>query len=231
MTRRSNAADPQLFDRFADDYDRFCDLNESSGWPWMQAAGIHGGARALDVGCGAGRRTLELAEHYDEVVGIDLSEPLLALAAARRPAAGIHYVCTDLLGYEPGTQFDLVYSHTTLHHVTDLPRALEYLRSLVAPGGHAVLLDCVAPRPTPNAWVYRVGALIGFPSSLRAHGLRNAGWLVKFQCVGPWLDHLTSDTYLSPEQFRQEYGRVFPGGSFVDTGFLALGWQRDLHTP
>lgn len=230
MTRRSRDVDPQLFDRFADDYDRFCDLNESSDWPWMQAAGIVGGARALDVGCGAGRRTLELAEHYDEVVGIDLSEPLVKLAATRRQAPGIRYLCADLLEYEPGTQFDLVYSHTTLHHLTDLPRALELLRSLVAPGGHAVLLDCVAPRPTPPAWGYRVGALIKFPSYVRAHGLRDAGWLLKFQWVGPWLDHLTSDTYLSPEQFRLEYGRVFPGGSVVDRGFLALVWQRETAT-
>jgi ubiquinone/menaquinone biosynthesis C-methylase UbiE len=231
MTRQDRAADPQSFDRFADDYDRFCDLNESSDWPWMQAAGVTGGGRALDVGCGAGRRTFELAEHYDEVVGIDLSEPLVNLAAARRPGPGIRYVHADFLDHKPVGRFDLVYSHTMLHHVPDLSRALGKLRSLVAPGGHTVLFDCVAPRPTPPAWTYRVGAVKEFPSSVRAHGLRDAGWLVKFQWRGPWLDHLTSDTYLSPAQFRQQYGKAFPGGAVVDRGFgLALVWQRPMDT-
>ena len=104
--------------------------------------------------------------------------------------------------------------------------ALQHLRSLVRPGGYAVLADCVAPRPTPPAWVYRVGALQALPSDVRHHGWRDAAWLLKFRCTGPWLDHLTTDIYLSHSEFREQYGAVFPDGSFVDVGLLAIVWRR-----
>ncbi len=138
----------------------------------------------------------------------------------------MRYLCSDLLDFEDTVGFDLVYSHTTLHHVPDLSAALRHLRSLVAPGGYAVLVDCVAPRPTPPAWVYRVGAVQALPSDFRQHGLRNAAWLFKFKWTGPWLDHLTTDTYLSPAEFREQYGAVFPDGSVVDVVLLAMDWQR-----
>src|SRR4051812_27332839 len=41
------------------------------------------GARLLDIGCGAGRNALPLAEHGWAVVGTDLSLPMLTAAAAR----------------------------------------------------------------------------------------------------------------------------------------------------
>ncbi len=42
-------------------------------------------ARVLDLGCGAGRTTIGLADRGYDVLGIDLAEPLLALARRRYP--------------------------------------------------------------------------------------------------------------------------------------------------
>lgn len=61
--------DPQPFDRFAADYDRFASLEG----PMPFVVGLlpaHGG-RALDVGCGSGRFTALLAGRFGEVIGID----------------------------------------------------------------------------------------------------------------------------------------------------------------
>jgi SAM-dependent methyltransferase len=46
-------------------------------------------ARALDLGCGAGRNAVPLAEMGWEVVGLDLSWPMLVAAAARAREAGV----------------------------------------------------------------------------------------------------------------------------------------------
>ena len=46
------------------------------------------GGRALDLGCGAGRNAVPMAQLGWEVVGIDLSWPMLTAAAARRAEAG-----------------------------------------------------------------------------------------------------------------------------------------------
>jgi hypothetical protein len=41
-----------------------------------------------------------------------------------------------------------------------------------------------------------------------------------------WLDHVTTDRFLSPSEFRQQYAGVFPGGQFTDLYFACLlTWQ------
>ena len=65
----------------------------------------------------------------------------------------VRYQAGDLLAIHGPEGFDLVFSSTTLHHLPDLEAALGHLRRLVAPGGLVVLVDNVAPRPTPPRWV------------------------------------------------------------------------------
>lgn len=40
--------------------------------------------------------------------------------------------------------------------------------------------------------------------------------LFRLQLHPAWLDHVTSDRFLSPSEFRHRYGGVFPGGRFTD---------------
>ena len=43
------------------------------------------GRRVLDFGCGVGRLSQALAEHFDEVHGVDLSDSIIAIARRHRP--------------------------------------------------------------------------------------------------------------------------------------------------
>jgi hypothetical protein len=107
-----------------------------------------------------------------------------------------------------------------------------HLRRLVAPGGLAVLVDNVAPRPTPPRWVYRLGAIRDLPADLRGHGLQRAWWLLRFRTSAPWLDHLASDRYLSRSAFEQRYGAAFPGAHFSALGHAhALVWRNSNSPP
>jgi hypothetical protein len=120
-----------------------------------------------------------------------------------------------------------VLSSTTLHHLPDLDAALHRLRWLVASGGTAILVDNVASRPTPPGWVYRLGAVREFPADLRRLGWRQAWWLLRFRTSTAWLEHLTSDRYLSRQEFEQRYGAVFPGARFQALGYAhALVWHN-----
>jgi SAM-dependent methyltransferase len=120
-----------------------------------------------------------------------------------------------------------VFSHTMLHHVPDLRAALGHLKALVRRGGTAVLADCVAPRPTPPAWVYWAGAVQSLGSDVRRYGWRDASWLFRFRTGGPWLAHLLTDRYLTPSEFDREYATVFPGASFGPVaGTYAMTWQH-----
>jgi ubiquinone/menaquinone biosynthesis C-methylase UbiE len=219
--------DPQLFERFAGDYDRFTSLAPPPYAKWLEATLPACGGRALDVGCGSGRLTALLAQRFDEVVGIDISPSLIEIARRKRSAAGIHYELEDVCTFEDGPGFELVFSSTTLHHVPQLSAVLARLRRLVRPQGVAMLIDNVAPgSPVPN-WRHVAGALRRFPRDFIRLGGRDAGWLLHFQLSRSWLEHLASDRYLTRSAFEDTYGAVFPGGDFITLGYAhALVWRN-----
>jgi hypothetical protein len=213
MGRPTARADPQSFDRFAVDYDRYASLEPPLVLDWLLAQLPGRGRRALDAGCGSGR-----------------------------PHPGVSYQVGDLLAITDPDRFDLVVSSTTLHHLPDLEVALHHLpdlevalhhlRGLVASGGTAILIDNVAPRPAPPGWVYRLGAVREFPADLRRHGWQQAWWLLRFRTSTAWLDHLASDRYLCRQVFEQRYGAVFPGAQLHPLGNAhALIWHNPAEPP
>jgi len=218
--------DRQSFDSFAADYDRFATLEPRRVLQWLitQLPG-HAG-RALDAGCGSGRYEQVLARHFDEVIGIDISAPLIDIAR-HRSHTNVRYVVGDLMSFSDATGFDLVFSSTTLHHVSDLDAALAHLRGLVRPGGVAMLIDNVASQPTPRRWVNVIGAARAFPSDVARLGWREARWLLRFRTSPAWLDHLASDRYLSRQAFERQYAAIFPGARFESLGYAhALVWEK-----
>ncbi|KOG82249.1 class I SAM-dependent methyltransferase [Streptomyces varsoviensis] len=221
----TQTADPQSFDRFALDYDRFVSLLPGQNTAWLLGLGLRG-ERALDAGCGPGHAVAALADSFGEVVGLDLSGPLIDIARAKRARPNVRYVVADLFDLADADGFDLVYSHTTLHHLKDYRAGLEHLKSLVRPGGTVALIDNVCdPYPTPPRRAYTWPALWNFPGEIRRVGLRDAWFQLRFWHSRPWLAHLLSDRYLSRERFRELYGSVFPGARFDDLGFaLAMSW-------
>jgi SAM-dependent methyltransferase len=223
---RAGAADPRSFDRFAAGYDRYVSL-EPAGLPrWLLDHLPTRRGRALDAGCGSGRHTLALADRFDEVVGVDLSRPLIDIARRRRGHPRVRYLAGDLLGLIDPDGFDLVLSVSALHHLDDLDAALRHLRGLVAPGGAVVLVDNVAQRPTPPRWVYLAGAVRDLPGDLRRHGWRQAAWRLRFRTGAPFLGHLASDRYLTRQGFEERYGAAFPGARFQRLGHThALIWR------
>jgi SAM-dependent methyltransferase len=217
----------QSFDRFAADYDRFATLEPGRIRRWLEKQPPARGHRALDVGCGAGRQTQALAERFDDVVGVDISEPLIDIARRRRSGPNVRYLVSDITSFADADGFDLVFSSTTLHHLPDLNAALLHLRGLTRAGGVAILIDNVASRPTPPRWVHVLGAVRNIPTDVRRLGWRKARWLMQFRTSASWLDHLASDRYLSRQAFERQYGSIFPGGRFQSLGYAhALVWIK-----
>jgi SAM-dependent methyltransferase len=150
---RPPAPDRQSFDTLADRYDRLHDLQADPIGTWLPGVLPQPGRRALDAGCGSGRHSLVLADRFDEVIGIDLSAPMIRLATARRSRPNIAYHHADLMRFADPDGFDLVLSVNTLHHLPDLDGALDHLRRLTRPAGLVVLADCVAPPPDASPLV------------------------------------------------------------------------------
>jgi len=137
---------------------------------------------ALDFGCGVGRATRALADHFETCVGVDISETMIA--EARRLAGGgtrCHFVTIqggDLAQFESG-QFDLVYSVLVLQHLEGSDAIRTVITELVRVCARRGLLVFQLPRRLPvttrlalRARTYRVLRGLGVPRETLYNRLR-----------------------------------------------------------
>jgi SAM-dependent methyltransferase len=117
----------------------------------MTLAAPRPGERALDVGCGAGASTEALARAVapgGEVVGVDVSEPLLARARARVPAARFERADAQVHPFEQGA-FHLVASRFGVMFFDDPVAAFANLRGALRPGGRVAFAAWDAAERNP----------------------------------------------------------------------------------
>jgi 2-polyprenyl-3-methyl-5-hydroxy-6-metoxy-1,4-benzoquinol methylase len=96
-------------------------------------------ARVLDVGCGAGEITSEIARAGFDVVGIDVAEEPLRRARARDPQLDVRLVAADREWPLQDASFDAVWAGETLEHVLDTAAWLSEVRRMLRSGGTLVL--------------------------------------------------------------------------------------------
>jgi SAM-dependent methyltransferase len=105
----------------------------------------------LDVACGAGHAAEVVAAQVRQVVGLDLTRPLLDLGAARLDAAGVGNVLLqegDAASLPfVGNSFDLVFCRSAVHHFPRPERVVAEMARVCRPGGRVVVSDMTAPSP------------------------------------------------------------------------------------
>ncbi len=104
------------------------------------------GLDLLDVGCGPGTITVDLAARVapGRVVGVDVSpEPLAeARAAADRAGASVTFRVGDVYALEASDDsFDVVHAHQVLQHLTDPVAGLREMARVCRPGGLIAVRD------------------------------------------------------------------------------------------
>ena len=99
------------------------------------------GERLLDIGCGTGRLTDELASTVSDAqfVGVDVSHAMLVEAARANHGDRVAYVRGDALHLPfAAFCFDAVFSAATFHWVTDHEALFEQIHVVLKPGGRFV---------------------------------------------------------------------------------------------
>jgi len=129
---------------------------EDVGRRTMDALAPRSGERLIDVGCGCGRTTLQLAGRVGPtggVLGLDISQPMLAVARSRAAAAGAKQV--ELLEADaqvhalPEGAFAGIFSRFGVMFFEDPPAAFRNLRRALVRGGRLAFVCWRAPAENP----------------------------------------------------------------------------------
>lgn len=183
--------------------------------------------RALDIGCGTGLLVEKLAEYYDEVVGIDISNQMLNIAIAKRKLPNTFYLKMDAGKLNFNEKFDYIVSRTTFHHLHNVSDVIQQMKNLLNEDGKIVILDNVSEVETPPTYVYILGAIQQFLPHCFKFGIKNAIRIFKHQTSKLWLEHLASDKYLSEQNYHDFYGKLLPGCKFYKMGWaMGIVWKK-----
>ena len=96
------------------------------------------GEHVLDVGCGNGQTTLQLADAVGptgRVVGVDVSAPMLAAARARKGGPHVSFLRADAQVQAFDQPFDAIFSRFGVMFFADPAAAFANLRRSLKPGG------------------------------------------------------------------------------------------------
>ncbi len=117
----------------------------------VEQLGLAPGHRVLYVGCGKGPQLRSLSEQVGEhgrVIGVDLSDRMLAKARQRVSSMGLNNVeliHTDVFRLKTERPFDSILFEFSLSSFGDAEGALKHAWSMLAPQGRLVVLDAQLP--------------------------------------------------------------------------------------
>lgn len=220
-------SEEKKFDNVAIEYDFVSEIFNNNDYFLSNQS--EGRKRALDVGCGSGILMNALSKHYEEVIGIDISDNMLEIGRQKRNASNLKYIRMDATVMTFTKKFDFIVSRTTLHHIEHKAEVIENLKFLLAENGKIVIVDNVSEKPTPKRILNIAGAYLDVVPNVIKFGYSNGLRIFKHSISKDWLDHLASDVYLSENATRNLYDRTMPGCTINRFAcFTGVVWEKKL---
>jgi SAM-dependent methyltransferase len=173
-------------------------LDGAPEWPALRALlPDPKGLRILDLGCGFGWFCRWVREQgAARVLGIDVSEKMLARGRAMTPDDAIAYQRADLETLEvPAGAFDLVYSSLAFHYIAGLDALMAQIHRALVRGGRLVFSveHPIYTAPVQPGWSCDAAGRKTWPvDSYLEEGSRSTDWLAK----GVIKQHRTVATYI-----------------------------------
>lgn len=153
-----------LFDRFVEFRELIVDSLQLHGDAAIELHPPRTGDRVLDIGCGFGDTTQQLAALIGpegEAVGVDVADPFVRASIEEANEAGVEnvdFLTGDVQVMElPGT-FDYAFSRMGVMFFANPVQALRNIRGALRPGGRLVAV--VWRRKLDNPWVHRAEQVV-----------------------------------------------------------------------
>jgi 2-polyprenyl-3-methyl-5-hydroxy-6-metoxy-1,4-benzoquinol methylase len=179
----------------------------------IMPAGLRG-KRVLEIGCGMGLHTLELARRGAEVHAVDLTDVAVEATRARMAASGLAAVvrCADAesLPYDSDA-FDFVWSWGVIHHSARTSRIVREIARVLRPQGEARVM------------VYNRDGMSARCTLARFH-LLNGGFMRRSADETLWR---RSDGYSARYYHKEQFEDLFRG-FFDEASCAVLGQEPDV---
>jgi SAM-dependent methyltransferase len=137
----------------------------------VEAGEFTGRESVVDFGSGAGHAALAVAPHVGQVVGIDVTPEMVAVAsdlAASRRISNARFQRADVTELPfPDGSFDAVTSRQSAHHYGDVSKAIVEAYRVLQPGGRILIVDTVAPEDPGLDTFLNCFELLRDPSHIR----------------------------------------------------------------
>ncbi len=149
------------------------------------ASRLAAGKRVLDLGCGTGYGTAELAKHATEAVGVDIAVEAIDYATAHYPAARFVTVPATELPFAEAA-FDLVTSFELIEHLSDYRPLLAQAKRVLHPAGLFVV-------STPNKLYYAEARGASGPNPFHEHEFEYAEFAAALRAFFPYVKLVLQD--------------------------------------
>jgi SAM-dependent methyltransferase len=180
--------------------------------------------RVLDLGCGPGILTLQLAARAPFVIGLDLSPSMLALARERQRDLG----CTNVAWvvaraeeppFRPGSM-DYIVSRYAIR-LTDMAATLSAVRRLIGSGGRVAIRDRVRPRAPLGLGTRHLARTIRIALQwVHDYGGKGLWSILAYRASRAGLREARMNPALPRATFEAFYARELPGCR-VETGRIS----------
>lgn len=166
--------------RWLEHIDRFESMIAPVGDALIAKARFLPGEKVVDVGCGGGVNSLEIARLVGpkgKVLGVDIAHMLIEKAEERAWQGGVENVefyCADAENARlPMTDFDRLFARFGVMFFRDTTAAFAHMRSWLRPGG-SIIFSSWAPIEN-NPWFGEVGKVIGSYAELPQYSPNDPG--------------------------------------------------------
>ncbi|MCP4666393.1 MAG: methyltransferase domain-containing protein, partial [Deltaproteobacteria bacterium] len=128
----------------AEDYAKHSSAQQDWARELISKLNLHGWESVLDIGCGDGKITAEIADQLPDgkVLGVDSSNDMIALACKNFPQEkhpNLSFRLADAKYLPFKEQFDIVFSNATLHWIKDHKSVILGIKKSLKPKGRMLL--------------------------------------------------------------------------------------------